>query len=113
MTVDRIEKRGLIVWLYTLKNLSQLKKYGFLHYSSEKMKYAVLYVDESRVEEVMERLNQLHYVRSVEISHMNEVDMTFADAIPKADNSQEDSNMEGEAFFNEIAKQIKEMSMKE
>ncbi len=113
MTMEIIKKQGLIVWLYTLKNINQLKKYGYVHYTSDKMKYAVIYVDESRVEEVIEKLSQLHYVRNVEVSHMDEVDMTFENVFPKVETPSEQQTSEGSSFFDEIAKQIKETSMEE
>ena len=41
-----IKRRGLIVWVYSLKQLKNLKKFGLLHYVSRKMKYVVLYLNE-------------------------------------------------------------------
>ena len=37
-----IKRRGLIVWVYSLKQLKNLKKFGLLHYVSRRMKYLSL-----------------------------------------------------------------------
>ena len=77
-----VKRQELIVWLYTLKQLKTVRKFGYVHYVSEKMKYAVLYVNADQVDEVMKQLNRYHFVRSIELSHRDEIDMTFKDAIP-------------------------------
>ena len=41
------ERRCLIVWVYTLKPLKQLRRYGLIHYVSRKMKYVVIYMNEN------------------------------------------------------------------
>ena len=50
------KRRGIIVWVYSLKQLKTLKRYGLVHFVSRKMKYVVLYVNEETVEEVEEKL---------------------------------------------------------
>lgn len=77
-----IQRQGLIVWLYTLKHLKSIRKFGHIHYISQKLKYVVLYVNAEQEEEVMRQLERQHFVRLVEPSHRNEIDMTFKDAIP-------------------------------
>ena len=67
MDVPR-KRRGLIVWLYSLRQLKQLRHYGSLMYASKKMKYAVLYVDEEGVSELSSKLSHLRFVKRVEPS---------------------------------------------
>ncbi|EMF0405390.1 YlbG family protein [Enterococcus hirae] len=55
------KRRGLIVWVYSLKQLKNLKKFGLLHYVSRKMKYVVLYLNEDTFEQTAERINKLHF----------------------------------------------------
>ena len=50
------ERRCLIVWVYTLKPLKQLRRYGLIHYVSRKMKYVVIYMNEENIESNMEKL---------------------------------------------------------
>nr|WP_028789382.1 YlbG family protein [Tetragenococcus muriaticus] len=75
------KRRGLIVWVYSLKQLKNLRRYGFVHYVSQKMKYIVLYVNEEDTQKSIEKLNRLHFVRSVDISHRPDIDMNFAEKI--------------------------------
>ncbi len=75
------KRRGIIVWVYSLKQLKTLKRYGLVHFVSRKMKYVVLYVNEETVEEVQEKLQTLHFVRQVERSYRPDIEMNFADRI--------------------------------
>ena len=65
-----IKRRGLIVWVYSLKQLKNLK-----------MKYVVLYLNEETFEETEERIRKLHFVRNVERSYRPDIEMNFADKI--------------------------------
>lgn len=82
MNFELRERQGIIVWVYTLRQVKNLKRFGHIHYVSNRMKYLVLYVDKAEVEKTVERLEGLHYVRKVEISHRPEIDMTFQNALP-------------------------------
>lgn len=70
-------RRGLIVWVYSLKQLRNLRRFGYIHYVSKKMKYVVLYVDEIKVEETLDKLNKQFFVREVEISMRPDINMNF------------------------------------
>lgn len=106
--MDIIKRQGLVVWLYTLKQANSLKRLGYVHYTSEKMKYAIMYVDANISERVIEQLQSLHYVRDVEMSPIDSVDMTFKNALTQTGNHNENIDEASEDFFEEIAKQIKE-----
>lgn len=73
------KRRGIIVWVYSLKQLKTLKRFGLIHFVSRKMKYIVLYVNEEIVEETEEKLQGLHFVRQVERSYRPDIEMNFAD----------------------------------
>ncbi|MGM0212884.1 YlbG family protein [Enterococcus sp. AZ109] len=75
------KRRGIVIWVYSLKQLKTLKRYGLIHYVSRKMKYVVLYVNEEVLEESEEKLRALHFVRQVERSYRPDVEMNFADRI--------------------------------
>ena len=63
-----IVRRSLIVYFRTPKAIKQIAEFGELKYYTKKGKYAVLYLDENKVEETKEKLNQLKLVRKVEES---------------------------------------------
>lgn len=82
MSFERTERQGIIVWVYTLRQLKNLKRIGYIHYVSDRMKYVVLYVNKDEVEKKISHLNNLHFVRRAEISPRPEIDMTFQHALP-------------------------------
>nr|WP_265457779.1 YlbG family protein [Enterococcus sp. HY326] len=75
------KRRGLIVWVYSFKQLKNLKRFGLVHYLSRRMKYVLLYVNEEEVTDIKERIEKLHFVRSVEPSYRPDVEMNFAEKI--------------------------------
>lgn len=87
--MNSIQRRGIIVWVYSIKNLNQLKKFGVIHYTSRRMNYVTMYVDEDALKETTEKIKRLHFVRSVEISYLPDIDMTFEHALELSDNINE------------------------
>ena len=81
MNFKLTERQGIIIWVYTLRQLKNLKRFGYIHYVSNRLKYVVMYVDKSEVESKVKQIQKQHYVRSVDISHRPEIDMTFAHAL--------------------------------
>lgn len=63
------KRQGLIVWFQHMKNLKQIKRYGHLLYSSKKLKYAVLYVDQNELRNVEEKLEKLSFIAKLERSY--------------------------------------------
>lgn len=58
----RIERQGMIIWFQNRRNIKQIKRYGHLIYTSKKLKYAVLYVDQAAIEDVEQRLKKLSFI---------------------------------------------------
>ena len=75
-------RQGLIVWFQYRKNLKKLRRHGHLLYASKKMKYAVIYVDQSKIDDIEERLLEYPFVSKVERSYKPFVDTTFEYVIP-------------------------------
>ncbi|WP_165006124.1 MULTISPECIES: YlbG family protein [unclassified Enterococcus] len=96
MQVDKVDfeitkRRGLVVWVYSLKQLKNLKKFGLLHYVSRKMKYVVLYLNEETFEQTEERIKKLHFVRNVERSYRPDIEMNFAEKIGSKETVKEEN----------------------
>ena len=81
--MEQQERQALVVWLYTLKPIKQLKKFGNIHYVSKRLKYIYLYVSKDEVESVTERLSHFHFVRKVEPSLRQEIRMDFTHILPE------------------------------
>ena len=63
------KRQGVVVYLYSLKHVRQLKKFGNIHYISKRMKYVLLYVAQENVEALLVQINRLNFVKHVEPSY--------------------------------------------
>ena len=68
-------RRGIYVYFKNLKDLSKLEKYGNFISHSKRGRYACLYVDEKRLNQVVEELEKKKFVKKVEVSEL--VDLSF------------------------------------
>ncbi len=75
-------RQGLIVWLHSTKPVKQLRRYGNVHYISRRMKYAVLYNDMEKVEDLIEKLKSLHFVKRVEPSYKPYIKSEYENSKP-------------------------------
>jgi len=82
MEFELIERQALVVWLYTLKQVKNIRKYGHVYFISNRLRYVILYVNRDEQDEIIEKLNKLHFVQKVEVSYRDDIDMTWKDAIP-------------------------------
>lgn len=70
------ERQGLIVYINNFHVLRRLRSYGHIVYVSKRMRYVVLYVNRSLVEELKKELEELHSVTSVKPSEWPNIDPT-------------------------------------
>lgn len=61
----RAERQGIIVWFQNRRNIKQIKRYGHLIYTSKKLKYAVIYVDQDKVDDIEAKLNKLSFISKI------------------------------------------------
>ncbi|MCD8509265.1 MAG: DUF2129 domain-containing protein [Bacillus sp. (in: Bacteria)] len=73
---------GLAVWVQSLKQVKQLKRFGHIHYISRKMKYVVMYCDEANVEETMNKLRSFHFVKEVSMSMRPWLKTEYQNSVP-------------------------------
>ncbi|OCA85561.1 hypothetical protein A8F94_11785 [Bacillus sp. FJAT-27225] len=76
------QRQGLVVWLYTLKQAKMLRRFGNVHYVSKKLKYAVIYCNQSEMENVMAKLKSYSFVKKVEPSYKPFVKMEYENSAP-------------------------------
>jgi len=55
----RMKRQGISVWFQNRRNIKQIKRFGHLIYTSKKLKYAVIYVDQEKIDSIEEKLNKL------------------------------------------------------
>ncbi|MFB4167612.1 YlbG family protein [Virgibacillus sp. JSM 102003] len=76
------KRQGLIVWFQHMKNLKQIKRYGHLIYSSRKLKYAVIYVDQEELEMIETKLLKLSFVSKIDRSYKPFIRTNYENAKP-------------------------------
>ncbi len=58
----RTQRQGIIVWFQNRRNIKQIKRYGHLIYTSKKLKYAVIYVDQEKIDTIEEKIKKLPFI---------------------------------------------------
>ncbi|WP_078554892.1 YlbG family protein [Bacillus alkalicellulosilyticus] len=76
------QRQSVSVWLHSLKYARQLRKYGNVHYVSKKMKYVILYLDQTEVENTVNKLETFHYVKDVSVSMRPFIKTEYQNAKP-------------------------------
>lgn len=71
------KRQGVVVHLYSLKHVRQLRKFGNIHYISKRMKYVLLYSAQENVENLLVQINRLNFVKRVEPSYKPFVNMDY------------------------------------
>ncbi|KMK77094.1 YlbG family protein [Alkalihalobacillus pseudalcaliphilus] len=61
-------RQGIAVWLSSLKFARQLRRFGNVQYVSKKMKYVIFYCNQDKTDEIIEKLQSLHFVKDVKPS---------------------------------------------
>ncbi|MGM9886410.1 MAG: DUF2129 domain-containing protein [Lactococcus sp.] len=81
--LDVIGRVPLYVYCSSFKSGRQLGRYGDGGYVSQKGHFSLIYVNEAEVEEKIEQLNALKFVKKVSRGHMKELDLNFSEAFAK------------------------------
>ena len=76
------KRQGVIVWLYSLKQVKILRRYGNVLYVSKQLKYAVIYCDMDDVEQIILKLRALSFVKRVEPSYKPYLKIEFENSKP-------------------------------
>ncbi|MGX7139875.1 YlbG family protein [Facklamia languida] len=118
MTFEVVKRQSLVVWLYTLKQWKQLRKFGTVHFISDRLKYVILYVNEADASSIMTQLKSLNFVREVEPSYRDEIDMTFKDSIPDRidpdlKKEEKPTQTDYKTFFKDLAQSIEQEATEE
>lgn len=75
-------RQGIVVWVHSLKQVKQLKRFGNIHYVSKKLKYIVIYMDMERVEDTVDRIKSLSFVKKVDLSYKPFLKTEFENSKP-------------------------------
>ncbi|WP_203649023.1 YlbG family protein [Secundilactobacillus yichangensis] len=87
--MDIQSRTSLVVYVSSLRQVRQLKRYGHLEYVSKRMRYAIIYVNEEDAKETISRLKQLRFVKRIIESPRNELmDLLGLSGEPEAKDDQ-------------------------
>ncbi|WEV60450.1 YlbG family protein [Streptococcaceae bacterium ESL0729] len=75
---DLQKRRALYVYYNSYKHVRRLKKYGDFIYTSKRLRYVKIYVNEEGFEQVKAELYGLHFVKGVEESLIPDLEMDFS-----------------------------------
>ncbi|MCH4169198.1 MAG: YlbG family protein [Streptococcaceae bacterium] len=84
------QRRLIAIYFYNPRFLKNLKRFGEVFYISRKLKYALMYVNESDIEAIVPQIQKLHFVREVIKSYRPDIEMNFADRIGKFNFEEDD-----------------------
>ncbi|WP_125703189.1 YlbG family protein [Lacticaseibacillus daqingensis] len=71
------KRQGLVVWVYSLKQIKALRHYGSVLYVSKRMKYVYLYLDADQIPAAVAKLTKLRFVKAVEPSAQPLLETTY------------------------------------
>ena len=69
------QRKCLIIYLTNISDQFKLRKYGDIVYFSKKMKYCVIYVNQSDLKRIAEEISHLNFVKGIEISNQDQVNL--------------------------------------
>lgn len=76
------DRQGLIVYLYQLKHAKSLRRFGHVQYISRKLKYVLIYCDQSDIEAIQAKIQRLPFVKDTVLSYRPFLNTVFENAKP-------------------------------
>ncbi|EGK11985.1 YlbG family protein [Kroppenstedtia eburnea] len=82
MSFEIAERLGLAVWVKDLKAARTLGRVGNIHYVSKRLKYVCLYIDGKKADQLIRRIERMHFVTRVDRSLRREWTTEFPKPTP-------------------------------
>ena len=74
---EKINRSGLIIYLYYNRDSKKLQEYGDICYHSKKHRYLQLYVPTEELDDLVERLGKERYIKKIRRCHIQELETPF------------------------------------
>ena len=74
---EKINRSGLIIYLYYNRDAKKLQEYGDICYHSKKHRYLQLYVPTEELDDLVERLGKERYIKKIRRCHIQELETPF------------------------------------
>ncbi|WP_239723762.1 MULTISPECIES: DUF2129 domain-containing protein [unclassified Mammaliicoccus] len=76
--MELVERISIIVYLKNMKHERQLRKFGNIYYSHKKEQYVMLYTNEDKIDDTVQHLMKLKYVKDVKVSPFKSVKRDYS-----------------------------------
>lgn len=74
---EKVNRSGLIIYLYYNRDAKKLQDYGDITYHSKKHRYLQLYVPTQEMEQLVGRLGKEKFIKKVRVCHIQELETPF------------------------------------
>ena len=74
---EKVNRSGLIIYLYYNRDAKKLQEYGDICYHSKKHRYLQLYVPTKELDDLVERLGNERYIKKIRRCHIQELETPF------------------------------------
>ena len=70
---EKVNRSGLIIYLYYNRDAKKLQEYGDICYHSKKHRYLQLYVPTEELDDLGERLGKERFIKKIRRCHIQEL----------------------------------------
>ena len=74
---EKVNRSGLIIYLYYNRDAKKLQEYGDICYHSKKHRYLQLYVPTEELDDLVERLGKERFIKKIKRCHIQELETPF------------------------------------
>ena len=74
---EKVNRSGLIIYLYYNRDAKKLQEYGDICYHSKKHRYLQLYVPTEELDDLVERLGKERYIKKIRRCHIRGLETPF------------------------------------
>ena len=74
---EKVNRAGLIIYLYYNLDAKKLQEYGDICYHSKKHRYLQLYVLTEELDDLVERLGKERFIKKIRRCHIQELETPF------------------------------------
>ncbi|MBG9209722.1 DUF2129 domain-containing protein [Mammaliicoccus sciuri] len=78
--MELVERISIVVYLKNMKHERQLRKFGNIYFAHRKEQYVMLYTNEDKIDNTVQHLMKLKYVKDVKVSPFKYVKRDYSNS---------------------------------
>lgn len=78
--MELVERISIVVYLKNMKHERQLRKFGNIYFAHRKEQYVMLYTNEDKIDDTVQHLMKLKYVKDVNVSPFKYVKRDYSNS---------------------------------